>query len=136
MTRAAVAATGAAVLALAGCGGPASDIFAVQRTGSIPDARLLLVVADDGTVRCNGARKRDMGSDRLLEARELARELGKDAERGRRFPPGPGSVLRYRVRLEEGTLSFADTSRGLPSAELRLAAFTRDVARAVCRLPR
>jgi len=52
------------------------------------------------------------------------------------LPPGPDAVLRYRVRMEAGTVTFADTSRGQPPAFLRFAAFTRDVATRVCRLPR
>jgi hypothetical protein len=136
MTRAAVAATGAAVLALAGCGGPASDIFAVQRTGSIPDARLLLVVADDGTVRCNGGPTKQLGDARLLTARELGRELDDAARGGRSLPPGRASVLSYRVRLPSGTLSYQDSSPNQTKAELQLQGFVRDVAQHVCGLTR
>ena len=136
MTRAAVAATGAAVLALAGCGGPASDIFAVQRTGSIPDARLLLVVADDGTVRCNGGPTKQLGDARLLTARELGRELDDAARGGRSLRPGRASVLSYRVRLHSGTLSYQDSSPNQTKAELQLQGFVRDVAQHVCGLTR
>ena len=126
----------AAALALAACGSPPADLFVVERSGAIPGARLTLLVSDDGTVRCNGGPRRDAGSDRLLDARALARELAAQAERDRALPPGPGSVLRYRVRLEDGTVTFSDTSRGVPPAALRLAAFTREVARQVCGLAR
>ncbi len=123
-------------LALAGCGSPAADLFVVTRSGSIPGARLHLLVSDDGTVRCNGATKREMGSDRLLDARELARQLAPEAKRGRRLPARPDSVLRYAVRLEDGTVTFADNSAGITPPDLRLAAFTRSVATQVCRLAR
>jgi hypothetical protein len=126
----------AAALTAAGCGSPAADLFVVTRSGPIPGARLKLLASDDGSVRCNGGARRDMGSDRLLDARELARDLAPEAERDRRLPPRPGSVLRYSVRLEDGTVSFADNSAAVSSQDLRLAAFTRDVARAVCGLAR
>ena len=87
-------------------------------------------------MRCNGGGRRDAGSDRLLDARTLVRELGPAAEKHRALPPGPGSVLRYRVRLEDGTVAFSDTSPGRAAADLQLAAFTRDVARKVCGLAR
>jgi hypothetical protein len=130
------AALSALALAAAGCGTPPADLFVVTRSGAIPGARLHLLVSDDGTVRCNGGAKRDMGSDRLLDARELARQLAPEAKRDRRLPPRPGSVLRYSVRLQDGTVAFADDSAGLSSQDLRLAAFTRVLAQQVCRLPR
>jgi hypothetical protein len=133
--RRVIAAVTAAGLLLAGCGGPSADLFLVERTGTIPGARLSLLVSDDGSARCNGRDKRDMGSSLLLDARELARDL--DPAGGRReLAPAPNAVLRYFVRLENGTVSFSDASRGLRPVDLRLAAFTREVARQVCRLRR
>lgn len=133
--RRVTAAVTAAGLLLAGCGGPSADLFLVERTGTIPGARLKLLVSDDGTAQCNGARKRELGSALLLDARELSRDL--DPAGGRReLAPGPNAVLRYFVRLEDGTVSFSDASRGLRPVDLRLAAFTREVAQRVCGLPR
>ena len=120
----------------AGCGSPPADLFVVTRSGAIPGARLHLLISDDGSVRCNGGAKRDIGSARLLDARELARELEPEAKRGQGLPPRPGSVLRYSVRLEDGTVTFADNSATASAEDLRLAAFTRDVARSVCGLAR
>jgi hypothetical protein len=40
------------------------------------------------------------------------------------------------VRLEDGSVRFADDSRGQPPALFRLAKLTRDVARGSCGLPR
>ena len=45
-------------------------------------------------------------------------------------------MLSYRVRMEAGTVSFSDTSRGNPRAFLRLAGFTKDVAERVCGIVR
>jgi hypothetical protein len=122
--------------ALAGCGTPAADLFVVQRSGSIPGASLKLLVSDDGTARCNGAKKADMGDPRLLDARALVTDLEQYAKRDLELVPGPGSVLTYHVRMEAGTVGFSDTSRGQPQVFRRLAAFTRDVAKNVCGLAR
>lgn len=129
------AAVGALTL-LGGCGSPSADLFVVERSGAIPGARLTLLVSDGGTARCNGGVVRDIGSARLLDARALVTDLASEAARDRTLPPGPRAVLRYRVRMEAGTLAFSDTSRGQPPAFRRLAAFTRDIATRVCRLPR
>ncbi|HEX3318381.1 MAG TPA: hypothetical protein VHR88_10200 [Solirubrobacteraceae bacterium] len=131
-----VAAAGVCLLAPAGCGGPAGDIFAVQRGGSIPDARVRLVVADDGTVTCNGGPARQMGDPRLLTARSLGSELDDSARGGHRLAPGRASVLSYRVLLPSGTLVYEDSSPHQTKAMLQLQGFVRDVAQHVCGLPR
>ena len=125
-----------AAIALTGCGSPASDIFEVERSGSIPDADLRIVVADDGTVRCNGGSPKNIGDPRLLDARELGRELTDTARGGRTLHAGPGSVLSYRVRLPSGTLNYSDSSAGQTKAMLQLQGFVRDVAQHVCGLAR
>ena len=77
-----------------------------------------------------------MGAKRLLDARELARDLEKQAALGLELPKEKGSILAYKVRLETGTVAFADTSRGLPKTFSRVEAFTADVARRVCKIRR
>jgi hypothetical protein len=129
------AAAAVALLLLTGCGTASPDLFEVRRSGEDRAANLTLVVSDGGTVTCNG-QEHALDADRLLTARELARELAEQAELGIELPPGPGAVLSYRVRMEAGTVSFSDTSRGNPRAFLRLAAFTKDVAERVCGIVR
>lgn len=133
------------VSAAAGCGGgPPADLFVVQRTGSIPGARLTLRLTDDGGAYCDRAKRRELTSAQLIEARELRRELNgdeRDDEQGPadhhvRLAPGPGSILRYRVITEDGAVGFSDTSPQQPEAFFRLAKLTRDVARGSCGLPR
>jgi len=119
-----------------GCGTPSADLFVVNRSGTIPGAKLKLLVSDGGTVRCNDGDERELGDARLLDARELARDLQPYAKRDLSLPPGPKAVLTYRVLLADGTVRFSDTSRGQPLAFRRLAAFTRDVAIHVCKLAR
>jgi hypothetical protein len=81
-------------------------------------------------------------SKQLIDARAIVTDLegGKDgggpATRDVSLPAGRGSILRYDVRLEEGTVAFSDTSRGQPQVFYRLAKLVRDVAREACGLPR
>jgi hypothetical protein len=136
-SRALVASAGVA-LAVAGCGAgaPAHDLFLVQRAGAIPGARLALRVTDDGRASCNRGALVDITSAQLIAARELQRDLEPLAKRRFALAPGRGSVLRYRVVLEDGAVRFADDSRGQPPAFFRLAKLTRDVARGSCGLAR
>lgn len=133
------AARAPAVLAavLAGCGtGQAADLFVVERSGSIPGAKLTLQVIDDGHVRCNGGERRAITGDDLLDARQIERDLARPAEEKVALPPGPRSVLTYRVRLQAGIVRFSDSSRGQGPELLAVQGFTRTIAKRVCRLAR
>jgi hypothetical protein len=123
-------------LLLAGCGSAPADLFVVNRTGSGTNARLTLLVQDDGYVVCNGGKARAISNARLLTARALAGDLAPQAQLHVQLPPGKRSVLSYRVRLQPGTISFSDTSKPLPAAFARLTAFTADVSESVCGIKR
>jgi hypothetical protein len=125
----------ALAVAAAGCGTPPPDLFEVKRTGEDRNANVDVVVNDGGSVSCNG-KEHPLDADRLLRARQLLRDLEPQAELHLELPPGPQSQLRYRVRMEAGTVAFADTSRNNPRSFLALAAFTKDVTEGVCGLER
>ena len=118
-------------LGLVGCGSSAPDLFEVHRSGADRAANLTMVVNDGGSVSCNG-REHELPPKQLLRARELTRALGDSAELGLDLPPAPGSVLSYRVRLQAGTIAFADNSRHLPRPLIQLEQFTKDVSENVC----
>lgn len=140
----------AAAITAVGCNGSVpADLFVVQRSGSIPGARLTLRISDDGGAFCNGGGRKDITSDQLITAREIRRELDGDpkdddhpehqvglASKHINLPPGAISTLSYRVRSEKGVVAFSDTSARQPQTFYRLAKLTRDVARGACGLPR
>jgi hypothetical protein len=126
-------------LALAGCGTPSADLFIVNRTGSLPGARLTLRFDDGGQVRCNGGAKRAVTSADLIDARDINRVLADAAKDHLTLAARPGSTLQFRVLLEDGTVRFADNSR--PPVKYakdiaKLQVLSRRVAKRVCGLPR
>ena len=125
-----------ALVLLAGCGSPSADLFEVVRSGADKNANVRILVSDDGSVRCNKGKPQPMGAKRLLAARELARDLDTQAALGLELPKGRGAILSYTARLEAGTISFSDRSRGRPGSFNRLVAFTSDVAKGVCKVSR
>ena len=127
-----------AALALAGCAGgtPSADLFAVERAGSIPGARLRMIVSDGGTVQCGRAKPVSITDPELLEGRDIQHDLVTPAKQHLRLAPAPGSVLRYTVRSGDGTIVFADNSRGKPPVLDRLVLYVRQLARQRCRLAR
>jgi hypothetical protein len=125
----------AVALSFAGCGTPSPDLFEVKRTGDDPNANVDVVVNDAGRVSCNG-KEHPLPADLLLRARQVLRDLEPQAELHLELPPGPQAQLRYRARMEKGTVSFSDTSKSNPQSFLALAAFTKDVTEDVCGLER
>lgn len=123
-------------LAAGGCGTPSADLFVVQRSGEVPGANLELLVGDGGEIRCNGGKQRQMSSRDLLDARAAAEDLVDPAKRRLSLAASPASVLQYRVRLQDGTVRFADTSRPMPPELARLQVLVRRLATTVCGLPR
>jgi hypothetical protein len=122
--------------ALAACGTRPPDLFLLERSGSIAGAQLTLRVRDDGLVSCNGGRLRRLPDRLLLDARSVASALAKPASRRVALPAGSGSVLRYRVRLAQGAVSFADDSPGQAWGMFETQALARKLATHVCGLPR
>jgi hypothetical protein len=134
----------AVALATAACNGPTpADLFLVQRSGSVPGAKLTLRLTDDGGAYCNETKRYELTSSQLITAREIRRELDGEkeedvglAEKHINLPAGPVSTYRYRVRSENGTVAFADTSPHQPQTFYRLAQLTREVATQDCHLAR
>src|SRR4051812_36804609 len=130
-----LALAGGGVLA-AGCGSAPNDLFAVQRAGNVPGARLRVVVSDGGTVRCDDGKPIMLSDTELLDARELQRDLQVPAEHQLRLRPGRGSVMQYRVVSGDGTVDFGDDSPHKPPVLDRLAFYVHQIARRRCGRPR
>ncbi len=126
----------AVVLLAVGCGTQTSaDLFSVKRSGSLPGAKLKLLVNDSGTVSCNGGPPRALPDNLLLDARELARDLAADKDKP---IPAIGVVsptYTFNVTLGAGTISWP-VGVPVPDSFNRLVYFTRKVAKGVCGLPR
>ena len=135
-----VACAGAVIVA--GCGGPSADLYVLERSGSIPGAKLTMVLGDGGTVRCNGGKEYEISSAQLIDARAIVRDLNGDekepgpARKMVDLEPGKYTILRYNVRTEFGTVAFSDSSRPQPPVFFALAKLTRNLAKNVCGLPR
>lgn len=117
---------------LSGCGidMTSADLFVLTRTGQ--GQTLTMLVNDGGTIRCNGGHTRALPNALLLRARDLASSLDKDVKAHMKFPPKANSVFTYKVELQDGTLTFADTSaaghKELAQAEL----FAVQAAQSAC----
>jgi hypothetical protein len=130
----------AAALAAGGCGLSVTspDLFVLTRTlaarGGGSSGSLVMLVSDDGTIRCNSGPRKLMPDQLLLEARDLANNLDQDAKARLQLPGGSNSVYAYQVRIKDGTISFADTAAAKHPELARLEQFTLEAARGPCGL--
>jgi hypothetical protein len=119
-------------VAVAGCGGPPADLFVANRTGSVPGAKLEMLVSD-GSVRCNGGEAHDISSAQVLEGRAIATDL--ETVKQSDIPPAKPGIFAYEVRSESGTIRFADRNTS-PSVLPHIVRLVRDLARTECGLVR
>ncbi len=133
--RAAAPTALAVVLAVAACGTPSPDLFVVHRTGTVPGARLDLLISDT-SARCNAGPARPLTSEQILEARDITDELLELQSGEARLPPSPpAQFFRFSVRTEDGVVRYGDTTKR-PTVLPRLSRFVRRVAIDVCGLER
>ena len=136
MTRAGPA--GAAFLAaavLGGCGTPSPDLFVMKRDGTVPGAKLELLVSDQ-TARCNEGPVENLTSAQILEARDIRDDLLLVQDGKVEVPPAPpAQFFTFAVTTERGTLRYPDTAQRPPILP-RLSRFVRRVAIDTCGLPR
>ena len=99
------------------------------------EAHDLLLINEEGGVRCNSGSELKLSDPQIIQARAIQEELKAPAEAHLSLPARGGSVLSYRVRDENGSVRFADNSTGQPKVLRSLALFMLQVAQSVCRLP-
>lgn len=122
-----------ACVATAGClSVQASDLFLLTRTGA--PSKLTLLVNDGGTIRCNGGPAKPLPDKMLLQARDLATMLGNDVKQRLRIKATGHSVAEYKVKLQNGTLSFPDTAARQRSELAQLELFAEQAAHGPCGL--
>ena len=106
-----------ALLLLVGCGNPGGDLIALEERGAHFNR---IVVTDDGRASCNGGELERLHSDRLLEAREVERELQKLADERTNYP-APGGGRHFRAQMRGATVTWTERSAQdpiLPKATL------------------
>ena len=122
-------------LAVAACGTPSPDLFVVKRDGTVPGARLELLVSDQ-TARCNDGPVENLSSGQIIEARDIKRDLLLVQTDDAPIPQAPpAQFFRFAVVTQEGTLRYPDTQQR-PAVLPRLSRFVRRVAIDTCGLER
>jgi len=122
----------ALAVALAGCGGSPGDLLAIDVNGGPAKRKESIVVRNDGHASCNGGPSRDIGSQALIDARAIERDLGDDAERAAVYDDGPRGATRYAARTNDGAVRWREGARGLPPVLSRAQLFVLQQGRRLC----
>jgi hypothetical protein len=131
----AAAAAALLTVAVAGCGTPSPDLFVAQREGTVPGAKLHLLVSDT-SVRCNHGPTLALTSAQTIEARDITHDLLEVQAGSVAIPKAsPAQIFSFTIRDEGGTLRFPDTAQRPPILP-RTARFVRRVAIDTCGLAR
>ena len=123
-----------AAAVLSGCGEDiqSPDLFLITRVGQ--GQKLTMLVNYDGTIRCNGGRSRQLPDPLLLQARDLANALYGDAQAKLKIAVPANSAFRYRMALQNGTISFPDTAGASHPNLAQAEQFTVQAAQQACGL--
>ena len=130
-TATAVAAALACLLA-AGCGGSAGDLMSIEVTGGPAGGHHTVVVSGDGRGSCDRGPLKQLPSARVIDAREIARDLGDMARRAAAYPPRPGAP-RYGLNTKDGVVRWSGGSPGLPQVLPRAELLALQLERLLCR---
>ena len=121
-----------ALLALvAGCGNPGGDLIALEERST---GFYRVVVTDDGRGSCNGGELERLESGRLLEAREVERELQELADTGRTNFPDPYGGRHFRAAMRGATVTWRERSAQDPVLP-KASALTLKLRRELCPPP-
>ena len=117
-----------ALLALAGCGNPGGDLVAIEvvdPAGQVDRLR----VTDDGRGSCDGGELQRLESQRLLDAREVEREMEELPGERSDFGKIEGRVS-YRATMRDAAVTWSQGARRpdvLPKATLLALTLRREL---------
>ena len=117
---------------VAGCGGSPGDLIAIQSSGGPAVREQRLVVRSDGQATCNGGPAADIGSDALIDAREIERDLAELAERAANYESPRAGATGYVARTKDGTVRWHERAPDLPPVLPKAQLFALQQGRALC----
>jgi hypothetical protein len=127
----ALAALAASAL-IAGCGGGAGDLMSIQITGGPTAEKHTVVVSGDGRGSCDRGALKELPSQRVIDARAVARDAADFARKAATYPSKAGT-RRYEVRTNDGVVRWSEGSPGIPSVLPRAQLLALQLEQLLCR---
>jgi hypothetical protein len=121
-----------AAAALAGCGGEAGDLMSIEYEGGPTGIHHKIVVTGDGRGSCDRGPEKLLPSERVIDAREIAKDVTELATQAAEYPPKPGA-RRYTLSTTDGEVRWGEGSPGLPEVLPKAQLLAVQLDRLVCR---
>jgi hypothetical protein len=121
-----------AAAALSGCGGEAGDLMSIEYEGGPTGIHHTVVVTGDGRGSCDRGPEKLLPSDRVIDAREIEKEVTDLARKAADYPPKPGA-RRYIINTDDGDVRWSEGDPGLPSVLPRAQLLALQLERLLCR---
>ena len=125
----------AATLAAAGCGNPGGDLMAIEVTQPAGGPTTRLVVTDDGRGRCDDGKLERLSSERLLEAREVHRDLGDLFHDHATFDPDQPGRRVYKALSRDGDVTWTEGASPAPPEIAKATLLALNLQRDLCPAP-
>ena len=116
---------------MSGCGGGVGDLLAIQVSGGLSPQRHVFVVTGDGRGSCDRGDLHDLPSERVIDAREIARDAADLAKDGAEYPP-VSDAREYVLRTGDGDVRWSEGSSGLPQVLPRAQLLAVQLQRLLC----
>ncbi len=132
---------------LTACGGEAGDLLALEISGGFQDEPVRLTVTEDGRGSCDQGELEPIPGERLIEARDVERDLETLAEDGTSFGDPGGSSDEaaenrapqeaderrlYVARTRAGTVRWVEGTPELPEVLPRAALLAQELQDDLC----
>lgn len=121
-----------AAAALAGCGGAAGDLMSIEFEGGPARVHHTVVVTGDGRGSCDRRAEKLLPSDRVIDAREIAKDVTEYATKAADYPAKAGAT-RYTLRTTDGDVRWSEGTPGLPAVLPKAQLLALQLDRLVCR---
>ena len=118
--------------AVPGCGGESGDLMSIEISGGPAGvATHTVVVTGDGRGSCDRGAEELLPSERVIDAREIDKDLGDLFRKAADYPQRPGA-RRYTVRTGDGDVRWSEGTPGLPDVLPRAQLLALQLERILC----
>ena len=122
----------ATALLVTGCGGEAGDLMSIEFQGGPAGTHHTVVVTGDGRGSCDRGKEELLPSERVIDAREIAKEVSDLARQAADYPAKRGAT-RYTLKTTDGDVRWSEGTPGLPSVLPKAQLLTVQLDRLLCR---
>jgi hypothetical protein len=123
----------ASMALIAGCGGEAGDLMSIEISGGPAGAaaKHTVVVTGDGRGSCDRGSSKLLPSDRVIDARVIAKEVGDLTRKAADYPSRPGT-RRYVLSTGDGDVRWSEGTPALPSVLPKAQLLALQLERLLC----